>query len=171
MRSKFLLLVIPFFTTFVFSSCLYKNTDKPQTYEEEMLLLAKHIKYISEERVPPATVHKTELGVYYWVIKQPASVNGTFPEIGDTLTIKYNGYLIDGTLFATTDGKEHDFVLGKENVIQGWNDGMKVIEKGSEVQLIIPSPLGFGSKGNTLVPPNNTLIYEITMVNIKKKKN
>ena len=167
MKRKFLFFVIPVLIICVFSSCLYKNTDKPQTYEEEMALLIQHINYIKEEK--GANVKKTELGVYYWVLK-PASVDGPFPEMGDTLTIKYKGFLMNGTLFATTDGKEHDFVLGKENAIEGWNDGMKVIEKGSEVQLIIPSPLGFGSKGNTIVPPNNTLIYEVTMVNIKKKK-
>ena len=163
--------VIPFLAIIVFSSCLYKGTDKPQTFEEEMILLKGYIMNLEKEG---HNVDTTELGVYYYFRKYGDGL--TFPEMGDTLTVIYDGYLIDGTMFYTTNllpEQERSFVLGeKENDIAGWNDGLKVISKGATADLIIPSPLGFGNEGNggLRIPPNNTLIYVVEMKNIKKKK-
>ena len=159
--------VIPVLAVAMFSSCLYKGIKKEQTYQEEMILLTKYIRELEKTY----DVDTTELGVFYYVREWGSG--GPYPEIGDTLIMSYNGYLIDGTPFysssAVTANGEVSFVLGSE-AIEGWNDGLKVIRKGSKVDLIIPSPLGFGSKWNGDIPPNNTLVYVITMVDIKQKK-
>ena len=166
MKRKFLLFVIPILAVTIFTSCLYKGTDKPQTLEEEMILLTK---YIWEIEGKGNKVDTTELGVFYWVMKDGNGI--LYPKIGDTLIIKYDGYLIDGNLFNTSGNSTISYALEENNdAIKGWNDGLKVIRQGSKVELIIPSTLGFGEKGGWNVPPNNTLIYIIEMVNIKKKK-
>ena len=175
MKRKISLFVIPVLAITVFSSCLYRGiNNNPQTLEEERILIKSHIMYLEKEGCNggPCNVDTTELGVYYYFRKYGDGL--TFPEMGDTLTVTYNGFLIDGTQFYTTDdlaeGKRN-FVFGEEeNVIAGWIDGLKVISKGATVELIIPSTLGFGSNWNGIVPPNNTLIFVVTMENIKKKK-
>ena len=82
---------------------------------------------------------------------------------------------MNGNLFYSTNvlaEQERIIVFGEENdVVEGWNDGLKVIKKGSTVELIIPSSLGFGDNWEGIIPPNNTLIYIVEMVNIKKKNN
>ncbi len=151
----------------MFSSCLYKGIDDGQTYEEEMILLTQYIYGLEKDNI---NIDTTELGVYYFVMN---SGDGLYPETGDTLTVKYDGYLINGNLFYSTNlraEKEYSFVLGEGDAIEGWNDGLKVIQKGSKVQLMIPSPLGFGDKWNGDVPPNNSLIYIVEMIDIKPKK-
>jgi FKBP-type peptidyl-prolyl cis-trans isomerase len=169
MKRKYLLFFIFVLAVTVFSSCLYDGIDKGQTYQEEIILLTQYINELEKDGI---NVDTTELGVYYYVI---SSGDGLLPEKGDTLTVKYDGYLIDRSLFYSTNllaEKEYSFVFGEGegDAIEGWNDGLKLIKKGSKVQLMIPSPLGFGDRWNGNVPPNNTLIYIVEMMNIKPKK-
>ena len=169
MKRKFSIFVIPAFAIILFSSCLYKGTDKPQTLQEEMILITQRIRWLEGEG---HKVDTTALGVFYWVVK-PGPEDGLYPEMGDTLTVIYDGYLIDGTLFYSTNilaEKERTFILGEEDAVAGWNDGLKVIKKGSTVELIIPSTLGFGNNWNGDVPPNNTMVFIVEMKNIKQKK-
>ncbi|MDR2909820.1 MAG: FKBP-type peptidyl-prolyl cis-trans isomerase [Bacteroidales bacterium] len=166
MKRKYLLFFILVLVV-AFSSCLYKGVDEGQTHQEEMILLTN---YINDKEKDGINIDTTDLGVYYYVIN---SGNGLYPETGDTLTVKYDGYLIGGSLFYSTNllaEKEYSFVLGESDAIEGWNDGLKLIKKGSKVELMIPSRLGFGDKWNGNVPPNNTLIYIIEMMDIKPKK-
>ena len=160
--------VIPVLAVAMFSSCLYKGIKEGQTYQEEMVYLSIYLRDIESQGYD---VDTTELGVFYYVREIG---DGIYPKIDDTLTIKYVGYLINGDRFYppgdVTETVEVSYVLGQEDAIKGWNDGLKVIRKGSTVELIIPSPLGFGSKWNGDIPPNNTLVYVITMVDIKQKK-
>ena len=170
MKSNFSLLVIPILAITVFSSCLYKGIKGDQTLQEEEVLLKKYIMDIKDKY----DVDTTSLGVFYYV-REVGGYENIYPEFGDTLTLNYDGYLIDGTPFYSTsilDEKERTIIFGEEDdAIEGWIDGLKVIKKGSIVELIIPSPLGFGSKWNGNIPPNNTLIFVVKMVNIKKKNN
>ena len=170
MKRKSLLFVIPILAITVFSSCIEKGPK--EEILDEATLLTKYIRDIEKEH----NVDTTALGVFYYV-REPGGGENIYPEFGDTLTLVYDGFLIDGNLFYSTNllaEEKRIIVFGEEvNAIEGWNDGLKVIEKDSKVELIIPSTLGFGDKWNTdmNIPPNNTLIYIVEMVNIKKKNN
>ncbi len=85
MKRKYLLFLILAVT--MFSSCLYKGIDDGQTYEEEMILLTQYIYGLEKDNI---NIDTTELGVYYFVMN---SGDGLYPETGDTLTVKYDGYL------------------------------------------------------------------------------
>lgn len=169
MKRKYLIFAVSVLAVTVFSSCLRNGIDEEgQTSQEEIIFLTQYINGLEKDMI---NVDTTDLGVYYFVINNG---DGPYPEMGDTLTMKYDGYLINGTLFYSTTslpGNEYSFVFGEEDTtIEGWNDGLKLIKKGSKVQLMIPSPLGFGDKWNGNVPPNNTLIYIIDMIDINPKK-
>jgi FKBP-type peptidyl-prolyl cis-trans isomerase FkpA len=166
MKRKILRFVMPILAATLLSSCLYKGIDwEPQTLQEEMMALTSYIKNLEKEGFD---VDTTELGVYYFIITPG---DGPYPNMGDSLSIKHDGYLIDGSLFYSSKWNNADgilnFVLGDGEAIPGLNDGMKVIRKGSKVQLMIPSTLGFGDKWNGTVPPNSTLVYIVEMINIK----
>lgn len=100
---------------------------------------------------------------------------GAFPKNGDTLTVGYAGYLINGYPFdASAWHNQTDstftFVLGNPAMIKGWDEGMKVINKNAKVQLVIPSDFGYGSTGAGVIPPFNTLVFVIKMKEIKPSK-
>lgn len=110
------------------------------------------------------TTAPTESGLYY--IENVAGT-GDFPQVGDSVSVHYTGYLIDGTAFdSSIDGEPFKFVLGKGKVIQGWDEGIAYMQEGTEATLIIPSWLGYGASGFLSIPPYSTLIFDVTLVSI-----
>lgn len=168
MRKKsFFVLGISILIVFLISSCLSDPGigDQPdQTYEQEMQKLSD---YLDSLVVDGYDIDTTALGVYYITIEEG---EGDFPEDGDLLEVSYTGYLMNGYLFdssqMSTETGTWEFELGNTLTIPGWEDGMKVMNKGAKVQLIIPSPLAYGELGYGVIPPNNTLIFVVNMLNI-----
>ena len=112
-------------------------------------------------------IDTTELGIFYVYIEDG---EGPFPVDGDTLQVGYAGYFVDGNLFDSSELHDptgtFEFILGNPPMIEGWDDGMKVINKGAKVQLIIPSKYGYGEFGAGNIPPYQTLVFVIKMKDI-----
>ena len=97
---------------------------------------------------------------------------GTGPEAkpGQSVTVNYVGVLYTG-------GKEFDaswkrkepftFVLGKGQVIAGWDQGVAGMKVGGRRELIIPAPLGYGAKGSPpSIPPNSALVFVVDLLGV-----
>ncbi len=94
---------------------------------------------------------------------------GEFPELGDFVVVQYSGYLEDGTLFDSTvfRGRPIEFELTADRLIVGWVEGLLSMRAGGTRKLIVPPFLGYGDEGfGKSVPPNATLIYDITLIEI-----
>jgi FKBP-type peptidyl-prolyl cis-trans isomerase len=150
-------------------SCLkIEDTDEPSRGEEQFNLK----KYLDNIISNGNDLDTTELGVYYVTMKEGT---GAYPKIGDTLTVGYAGYFINGSLFDASyfhnkTDSTYTFILGNPPLIKGWDDGMKVINKNARVQLIIPSDFAYGSAGNGFIQPFQTLVFVIIMKDIKPLK-
>jgi FKBP-type peptidyl-prolyl cis-trans isomerase len=89
---------------------------------------------------------------------------------GDTITIKWAGFYQNGFLFESSDmlGELSTFKVGKGEVIKGWDQGVIGMKKGGTRRLTVPADLAFGEEGDHgMVPPNEPLIFEITLTKIK----
>lgn len=111
-------------------------------------------------------------GIYYVEIKEG---KGKKARNGDVVFIHYKGYLIDSTQFDSTYEMDSpfDFKLGDPGqVIKGMERGIRQMKENGKAKLIIPSQLGFREKGSStgIIPPFTTLIYEIELLKIEKKK-
>ena len=86
-------------------------------------------------------------------------------QLGDYVSVHYNGTLSDGAVFDTTSfkGEPFSFQIGTQKVIQGWERGLLGRCKGEELTLIIPSHLGYGSADNGVIPPNSILYFDISV--------
>ncbi len=98
---------------------------------------------------------------------------GAAVKAGDNVTVNYTGWLAsDGTLFDSSlkSGRTPFQVqnVGQASVIPGWNLGLIGMKVGGERRLIIPPSLGYGAQGTPggPIPPNATLIFDITVVSI-----
>ena len=112
-------------------------------------------------------VQKTASGVYYQVLK-PGT--GPKPTAGQTVSVNYNGTLLSGKLFDSSDktGKPIDFPIGQGAVIPGWDEGISLLNKGSKAILLIPSSLAYGTRAmGTDIPADSPLRFEVELVGIQ----
>ncbi len=90
---------------------------------------------------------------------------------GKTATVDYTGWLYDasapdhkGTQFDTSAGRGPlVFVLGGGTVVAGFDRGVSGMLVGGQRRLIVPPSLGYGSAGKGAVPPNATLVFDVTL--------
>ncbi len=105
--------------------------------------------------------------IRYIVTQEGTGDNAVF---GNSVEVNYRGFLLDDTEFDSSEGRgTFSFVLGRRDVIEGWDFGFQLLNKGSTAFLFIPSGLAYGNTrgpGNNL-PINSVLIFEVTVVDIR----
>jgi len=110
---------------------------------------------------------KTESGLRYKMIQKG---NGKKAENGKTVSVHYTGQLEDGKVFDSSYPRKKpiEFPLGKGNVIEGWDEGIALLQVGDKARFVIPSHLGYGSRGaGGAIPPNATLIFDVELMDVK----
>jgi peptidylprolyl isomerase len=112
-------------------------------------------------------VEKTASGLQY-VVLDPGT--GAQAKQGDKVIAEYTGWLTDGTKFDSSKDHpgEFDFNVGEGNVIPGWDEAFLMMKEGERRKLIIPPDLAYGDKDMGQIPPNSTLVFEVTLVKIVK---
>lgn len=102
--------------------------------------------------------------------------DGTAAAKGDTVEVHYTGWLYEdgkrGEKFDSSldRGQPFKFELGAGRVIRGWDEGVEGMKIGGKRELIIPSELGYGSRGAAgAIPPNATLDFEVELLKVTKK--
>lgn len=107
------------------------------------------------------TAQTTPEGVYYVI--DSLGIGTTYPTANSTVTVKYKGYLLDGTVFDANQQNGITYPLFQ--LIQGWQVGIPKFKKTGRGKLLIPSALGYGSRATGAIPANSVLIFEIELVN------
>ncbi|WWD03395.1 hypothetical protein V865_001447 [Kwoniella europaea PYCC6329] len=93
--------------------------------------------------------------------------DGPVAKTGKRLGMRYIGKLTTGKQFdANTSGKPFTFVLGKGEVIRGWDEGLAGMAVGGERRLTIPPQLAYGSQKLPGIPKNSTLKFDVKLVSI-----
>jgi peptidylprolyl isomerase len=78
--------------------------------------------------------------------------------------------LSDGSVFDSSYKRNEpiDFALGKGQVIEGWDEGIQLLQVGDQARFVIPSNLAYGASGaGGVIPPNATLIFDLELVAVK----
>jgi FKBP-type peptidyl-prolyl cis-trans isomerase len=143
---------------FIFAALFLTPSCKVETDEETFAKeMEKLSAYISANNI---TVAPTASGLYY--IETKAGV-GENPKPGQRATVQYTGRLLTGTVF---DSGTYTFTLGAGSVIKGWDEGIALMKKGGQAELIIPSNLAYGANGVGRIPPYSTLIFDVVLTDI-----
>ena len=111
-------------------------------------------------------VQVRESGLQYKIL-DPGSEKVAGPI--DTVSVRYKGTLLDGTVFDETpaDGDPIDLTL--DRVIAGWREGLRLVGEGGSIVLYIPSDLGYGDRATGMIPAGSALIFEVTVEAVKPK--
>lgn len=82
------------------------------------------------------------------------------------VSVHYSGWLMDGTAFDSSVGREpFSFTLGGGQVIAGWDQGVRGMRVGGKRELIIPPHLAYGKRGaGGVIPPDATLRFEVELL-------
>lgn len=123
--------------------------------------------FLQENKGKPGVV-TTASGLQYKVITKGT---GPVPVKTDTVTVEYTGRLLNGEVFDSTEksGKPATFQLMQ--VIPGWTEALQLMPVGSTWELYIPSNLAYGVRNvGGLIGPNETLVFNVHLISIDKKK-
>ena len=108
----------------------------------------------------------TSTGINYIPIK---TGEGATVKAGDSLTVKYVGFFMNGSILDASDyhGGTFKYVHKTDSMIKGWEEGIEVLNKGASAVFLIPSAKGYGTTGHGPVAPNTPLIFVIEVLDIK----
>jgi len=131
-----------------------ERVKKEETEKEKLENLTKSMK-------------STDSGISYNITKKGTGENA---KDNDNVKVHYSLKLIDGSEVRSSlsKGEPIEFTLGVGQVIPGWDEGIKLLNKGASCTLVIPPNLAYGEAGdgNGVIPSNATLIFEVTLVDI-----
>ena len=114
-------------------------------------------------------VQKLESGVLYKVLSEG---KGAVPADTSIVEVAYEGKLIDGTVFDTTEGRKGPVRFKANQLIKGWTDALTHMPVGSKWEVVIPQELAYGDNDrNRKIPPFSTLIFTVELVDIPAKMN
>jgi FKBP-type peptidyl-prolyl cis-trans isomerase len=88
---------------------------------------------------------------------------------GMTVKVHYTGKLLDGKVFDSSVERNSpiEFMLGRGQVIKGWDEGISMMNQGGKATLIIPSQIGYGERDMGVIPPYSTLVFDVELVEVK----
>jgi len=94
---------------------------------------------------------------------------GAAAAAGRDIVVHYAGWLADGTQFDSSREKQDpfEFTLGKKEVMDGWEEGLRGMRVGGKRRLVIPPALAYGREGaGDTIPPNETLTFEVKLLSV-----
>ena len=136
-------------------------------------VIAEGEKFLAENKAKEGVV-TTESGLQYKILTKGT---GEIPADTSYVQVNYKGTLIDGTEFDSSykrkdkDGKSQPATFRANQVIKGWTEALTMMPVGSKWELYIPYDLAYGSRATGAdIKPFSTLIFEVELVGIGKKK-
>ncbi|HNS41917.1 MAG TPA: FKBP-type peptidyl-prolyl cis-trans isomerase [Taishania sp.] len=110
-------------------------------------------------------VKTTLSGLQYEVIKEG---EGNHPSVNSTVTVHYEGTLIDGTVFDSSIKRGTPATFGVSQVIPGWTEALQLMNKGSKYRLYIPQELAYGAHApGGSIQPYMALIFDVELIDFK----
>ena len=138
----------------LFISCSDKDSETDYTAQNEKEITD----YIAKNNL---TAQRTDSGLYY-VIYDAGS--GKQPTASSNVTVAYKGYFTSGKVFDQSDSKGISF--GLNQVIKGWTEGIPYFKVGGSGVLLVPSHLGYGSKGNSSIPGGSVIVFDVKLISV-----
>jgi FKBP-type peptidyl-prolyl cis-trans isomerase FkpA len=156
-------------TILIFTASCSINDDVPErTAATEQQELNEAIAKLEKANY---NVDTTELGVYYIMNKLGT---GSYPQKSDTCYLIYTGFFLNGVIFDASAYYAQDsiwkFNYLEVSLIPGFNDGIALLNKGAEADIIIPSSLAYGPGGYAEIPPYTPLIFSLKMKDLRPEQ-
>ena len=104
-------------------------------------------------------------GLQYEVISEG---KGKKPGKADTVTVDYEGKLINGEVFDSSYKRGQAASFPVNGVIPGWTEALQLMNEGSTWMLYIPSDLAYGDQGaGGVIGPNQALVFKVHLISVQ----
>ena len=109
-------------------------------------------------------VVETRSGLQYKVVE---AVEGPQPDEFGTVLIHQRALLLNGTILEDTYRQNKPDEVKMEELIEGLQEGLQLMSKGSRYKFWVPSELAWGRKGTSnKIPSFAVLTFDIRLVDI-----
>lgn len=142
-----------------------KKKDKKQQQQQQNGTAGNKDKK-SKENDKTGQIQKLQGGLLYQELKVG---NGAEAKVGKKIQVYYVGRLkSNNKIFdQTSSGPGFKMILGRGEVIKGWDLGLVGMKVGGKRRLICPPQLAYGHKGNPpVIPANSTLVFDVELKNV-----
>lgn len=126
--------------------------------------IAENTKWLEDNKMKEGVVTLPS-GLQYKVITQG---KGKVATKSDNVTVKYEGKMIDGTVFDSSYKRNPDTTTFRpDQVIKGWTEALCLMPEGSKWELYIPENLAYGERQAGKIKPYSTLIFTVEVVSVE----
>lgn len=151
----------------------YENKMKKMQYDAFMELADKNQKrsddFLKDNRKKKG-IKELASGIQYRAIEDGV---GNHPTMDSEVVIHYRGSLIgiedvnNYQEFDSTFVKGQPRTLKVNTALKGWQEILPLMRPGAKWQIFLPPELGFGVRGQSPIGPNEILIFDITLLEVK----
>ena len=145
----------------VVTSVLLTSCDPSKKYAREEQ--NKIQQYLSDNST--LAFEKKASGLYFLEVQ---AGTGNLAVQHDTAYVKYTGKFLDGTVFdknvGTTDTLK--FPVNEGYLINGFDEALLYMKKGSKALILVPSTLGYGPAGYYTIGGYTPLLFDIELVKL-----
>jgi FKBP-type peptidyl-prolyl cis-trans isomerase len=121
------------------------------------------VDFLAENAGKPGII-TTSSGLQYEILSEGA---GPKPLSTDTVTVHYEGALLNGDVFDSSYARNEPTEFALEDLIPGWTEGIQLMNVGSSYRFFIPSDLAYGEQGyGNIIPANSPLIFVVELLEI-----
>jgi FKBP-type peptidyl-prolyl cis-trans isomerase FkpA len=109
-------------------------------------------------KVGATGIQTTASGLRYKVVK---AGTGPHPTDSDVALVRYEGKLMNGTVF---DKADQPTPLPVARMIPGFTEGLKLMNKGAKYRFWIKPELAYGTEERGPIPANSTLQFDVELI-------
>jgi hypothetical protein len=138
------------------------NAERLKTLRQDSITIAEYLDYNGV-----SDYERDENGIVWFFSNKLPMSDRISP--GDSIAVHYKLKLLGGTLIDDSyeRGEPFPLVVGKGDVIKGWDIGLRYFAKHEKGTLILPSALGYGRQGNGVaIPPGAILVFEVEITDV-----
>lgn len=118
------------------------------------------------DKVSKSPQYKKVDGIFYKILKVGS---GVIPTAKSTVSVNYEGRLIDGTIFDSTYPRGEPVTIRVDQVIKGWTAALTHMPEGSSWEIVIPCELAYGERNPGSIKPYSTLIFKVDLLKVVEK--
>ena len=108
-------------------------------------------------------VKTTDSGLQYESLREG---KGKSPTGDDVIKVHYVGKTIDGQQFDSSYDRGQPANFAVAAVIPGFAEGLQLMKEGGKYRFVIPENLGYGLDAPPSIGPNQTLIFEVELIEV-----